>query len=506
MAYVEVGLDYWVEESRPLTVSLTDDFVVLASFPSKAYTPEPRGAEILLDIDDIQDVAVTTDSVTVLNLESSGNDFIDIAIADVETFTVDGYITNVEWRQRITDTAPYYWFPLDEGTGTTAYDASGNGRNGTFQGVPITFGTTDITSSYGTASLKAVTRGSWPAYDLVGPGAPLLKANVNGGFTSMCAVYIVANGSSDGVLNWYGVGPQWSHTTGFTVNIGPLAHSEANTVGRWYLYFWWYDETTNKAHGFVNGKTIQNSGVTIPSWPSGDSTILFLSNFDRVSQDQFQHVVHWDRLLTHEEMMGIVSVTSPGYFLNVTEEPIDSSDDLLDIDIPAAALTLTTVTSTPALEAEDDLLDFEIPDTIPNWVLAANDDLLDIELSATGMFFTTFVDIIADASDLLDFVTEDAILRRSTFPSGTLTTSTVTLTVVAATSPQRTTVLPALDPIVLTVMTRASISKKGTAVIPRIPESVSDTDPAQASGVIIKALMGVTVDMDTPTIIDGKPT
>jgi hypothetical protein len=334
------------------------------------------------------------------------------------------------------------------------------------------------------------------------------KASINGGFTSMVAVYIVANGSGDGLLNWYPSGPHWEHASSYWIYMGQgnvLQGQDTSSVGKWYLYFWWQDETLNKAYGFVNGKPITNSGVACV-FPASDSTSLFVSNYDRTSQDQIQHVAHWDRLLTHEEMMGIVApATYPAYFLPITEEPIESSSDLLDISIPAA--TLSTITSTQeAIASTVDLLDISFPDTIPNWVLSANDDLLDIELSATGMFFTIFVGIASSPNDLLDFVTANAILRRSVFPPSAGTLSTITLTVDAATSPVRTTVLPALDPIVLTVMTRASISKKGTAVIPRVPESVSDTDPSQATGVIIKALMGVTVDMDDPTIIDGKPT
>jgi len=501
---------------------------------SLAYTPQQRGSDVTHDFD-IPVATMSTATVGVLNLASSDN-LLDYSTASASAYLATTSITNLEWRNRIAATSPYVWYPLDEGTGTVAVDASGHGRNGTYQATSPgpEFLATAVTSSFGTNSLVAHTRGSWPGYDLVGAATPQKSASITDGVTYMIATYSVFSGTNNGKVEWYGSlggAGAWSHTSGNGSIIGTtLVVYDANTIGRWNLYFWWVSKATLTLHAFFNGKLISGSGIA-QTLSTQDSSMLTVSNYNNdLYKDRFQHIAFWDRLLTHAEMMDIVApAVAPTFFLDITKVYMTSTNSLLDMDIPAATLDLSAavqeapiastadlldidivatgyLTTHLALESADDLLDQQFADTVPTWLMTSSDDLLDIEASATGMILTVFLDIASTPNNLLDFSTADALLRRSVFPASS-TTSTITMSVAAAVGTlERSTPLLGFTPITLTVDTRSSITKRATLGIPRVPESVSDTDPSQATGLIVRALMGVSVDMDDPIIIDGKPT
>jgi hypothetical protein len=496
MAYVVVDLDHWTSFSSPPT-AVADDYIVSGAFANLAYTPDPRGGTAIIDVS-IPDPVLSTASVTPLMLVSN-NDFVDVSTATSTMHSAYTIMTEAEFKQKIVDMAPWLYWPLDEGSGTVATDASGNGRNGTIDLGVSSWIAPGVASSWGSNAIDVTT------INAVGVSITATIPNMTSsdGYTMIAAVKSTTLANFGPQIDFGGntnAGYAYGSTTGswsFGTSTSRVTGTSVLVANTWTLLVFYIREN-NYAQLFANGKPAAGATGATTAQPTSTGTALRLLYSTGGTSAGFQHVAFFDKQLTHEQIMSIAGADV------VTTTPL-ACVSTLDVDVSTGdpILTLTTVTSTPALTSDLDL-DIVFADPAICWQIASDMDV-DVSFAGVSVFWTIFVDLPSTSMDV-DISSADAILRRSVFPSGTPAFSSITLTTAAAVGTlTRTTLLLGFVPITMTVDTRSSITKRATLGIPRVPESVSDTDPSQATGLIVRALMGVSVDMNAPIIIDGKP-
>lgn len=126
---------------------------------------------------------------------------------------------------------------------------------------------------------------------------------------------------------------------------------------------------------------------------------------------------------------------------------------------------------------------------------------LDMEVSLDGFL----IKLLAILGEMDLSVELESSLRRG-WPASMVASNPALITLNATTGvPAPSTVL-VLEPLTISLDSAATLRKKvATIYTPPVPESVSTTDPSQATGNVVRALMGVAAVMDTPAITDGKP-
>lgn len=94
-----------------------------------------------------------------------------------------------------------------------------------------------------------------------------------------------------------------------------------------------------------------------------------------------------------------------------------------------------------------------------------------------------------------------ATVTAPSSPTGVITLVSVSITDASTVTP----IEP--SPMVTTVTTGITVNYRAPMYFPPAPESVSNTDPKQASGVLIRAMYGMVITPTrAPIIVDGKAT
>jgi hypothetical protein len=213
----------------------------------------------------IHDVAITnvTPSKTVVGQGYSMN--VNVTVANqgdfTETFNVTLYAQNQN-QTAINETGLVGYWKFDEGTGTTAYDSSGNNNHG-----ELTNGPTWVDGKYG----KALRFDGIDDYVEI-PDSPELRLNESKGLTIMLWFYRTSYPQYDNVLVSKQVYPGWVEYQLDLINTGNLefktwdgynnaviGSTSVPDANKWYHVAY----VMNNTHWdfYVNG-TLENSGTT----------------------------------------------------------------------------------------------------------------------------------------------------------------------------------------------------------------------------------------------------
>lgn len=493
---------------------------------------------------------------------------LDVNVNPVGTLTVaDRKISASSFKTLVSSYSPYVYWPLDEGTGTTATDASGNSRSGT-----ITAGTTWVTPggtrSYGATALERSTSGSGARW------TGTIPTSSSPGFTVVLCVYMptLADFGTQISVNT----TAWSGLTMHQASNGTLyagsnssnrvVLASAFTSGTWHCVAYRQDRTTGLSTVYIGGArrysathTLANAAGAFMDWANVGGTT------------QVQHVAFYNTVLSDAAMAEITGVyvvptvsvagsidanVGMSGTLSLTtsmagsiDVPIESSGALF-LEQPLAGeisdvidLTGTGTFTVPmAGEAVVDVsLEGSLSVGTPLIPLAIAGEVdTDVSLEAT-LFITSFVEFAGDldaevgldahltvpprvwvAGDLdipvdlygdsfeesfkagtLDAPVDlTATATITTYPS--VTNSTLLLTATTVTDPDIMLLLEPQYRLTEFFMT-VGLASQAPLPVPNVPESASDTDPATATGLVLRPLGGVIVDMDTPTIQNGLP-
>ncbi len=167
--------------------------------------------------------------------------------------------------QIMQDSPSFYW-PLNESSGTTALDVSGNARNGTYNGSPtlnqpgpaglvsVTFDAVDdfISSSYAGMSTSAVTLDCWTKPDTQVDAAATLVGRQSYYATAVTDFPIRIGVTSAGQFNaLFDSGNDFSQDT-------TLLDPTTATVGRWYYVAATFTQN-GTSYLYVNGVAVASA-------------------------------------------------------------------------------------------------------------------------------------------------------------------------------------------------------------------------------------------------------
>jgi len=486
MAYQVVDLQPVEVLSRPVT--FVDTPVIQLAIASDPTPAAPMGGGILNTVD----ISGTLSTATVIAIPLVGSIEADVQVNPGSAYAQYTLQSEALYRERIIATSPWMYWPIDEGSGTTLGDDSGNSRNGTVGGGPNWI-TTDSTSMGAKAlnipdATYAATNGS----------TMTLTTGYQGfGFVATFRTATLVNyGASFNLGAWTNFTFHCSNTGHIYIGHNASVRIAINslvTANTWTRLVY-SQSPTGKANLWINGRLVSNA--TLINTPSTNGTTVWLGNNTAGSSD-FQHVAVWNRELTWAEQR----LLAPADVIDVTPIALTGSIDA-DVSIPNSTLTAVTSIS----EAISGSMDIDVT-TDPVTITAnLSTEAIDIPVTmdaSAPMVFTTFVSISGSMD--VDVSMGNALLRRSRAAAQTNSTTPALLTLNATTGVPSTETVLSLNPIVLSFDTGATARKVGSITTPPVPESASTTDPETATGIVVRALMGVAAVMDDPTITDGKP-
>ena len=267
--------------------------------------------------------------------------------------------TYLEYRQAVIDTAPWIYWPLGEGSGGTAQDYSGNGRNGA---EPVAGNTAwGYQTSGGFGPRYAIVTGG-----LVGPTFTGTVPLLSGAFSVMgiyrppaLANYGPGIGSSAGWTGFVG----HSSSTGqgyFGTNISsrfsPTGFFAANTWTHWIFT----QETNGSSILYRNG--VQNGATTTLTRPTVNPSDWYIfSNSTGVAH--IQHMAVWNRVLTPAEALalGSASVTWTETLLagSISQSFLTSGDETnISRSVLASSSLSQPFTTSGVLNPKESSVDF----------------------------------------------------------------------------------------------------------------------------------------------------
>ena len=182
------------------------------------------------------------------------------------------------------------WWPLNEGTGSVAYDRSGQGNNGTWIGTPNSpSGTYYATGRMGSvagyfsdsgnsSTNHGLTIGTQPVYDFTGPFTISMWVNPASTYPETLAIRgkIESNGNNSGYdgywLDLYPSNPKLCLQADYGSKNACVAGTGVVGVGVWSLLTTVYDGTNMSL--YVNG-TLSAQAASAITPPAIDSSLLF---------------------------------------------------------------------------------------------------------------------------------------------------------------------------------------------------------------------------------------
>jgi hypothetical protein len=556
MAYVAVDTKV-TGFSSPLTLEV--DAPIQIALRNRTNDPLPRGGQAVLPVvleSTATTVVITFASIagsldTVITLQASTltvrtakplSGEVNVVVAPQATASSwDTRMYGTEYKEYVQSLSPWLYWPLDEGTGTTAVDASGNGRNGTLMAA-AGWTTTDDTSM----GPKAVTTGAnnvdginWTGTVPLTPGFTgntamytwKVPAWVNYGpnidMTAAWNALQVHITSSGAIWAGYSIGSRLETATGIVpINTWTTVVVRTTAAGRMTL--------------FMNGRAIaQNVSAALPS---ANGSWFFIHN-STTGSSTFQNVAYWNTALTDDQMMRLSGAnwvsTTPialsgsvaidlglsGTLGEATVSDLALSGDL-DVDVdPLATLLLTY-----SIEGSVDV-DVTAESTLDVYELRSLEGSTDVDVDLSGTLLKTYLiegstDVDIDASASMDIwlllfgstdidvdlsaVTTINLIVPAPYGMSVLSISAATSFVEAVTL-----ILP--NPITAYFDADVDLGYRSPVVIPPAPvpvindqpvgspEIAEEADPEVNTYITIRPLWGVIVDMDAPTIEDGKP-
>jgi hypothetical protein len=479
---------YSLSRSRT-PASLSPIFV--SSRDSLAYTPARTTTNIAIS-DEINSAALTTASVTPLPISSDLSADVTCSATLTKTQT---NVTAEQFKNRIIATAPWAYYPMDDGAGTTVADASGNARNATLNATLATWQAETATNCWGPYSvLKNTTIGNGVVYT----GTVPLQSSTQG-YSMLACINIsqyqttghhVAIGQLDFTDN---ISPDFR----FTVNSNVIS-SRTGVAATWYKVLVTHAENNTAMMYSINAANALVITKASVAQPTVDAGTIIVSASGITGTLATQNVAFWDHVLTHQEVMDILmgDVVTTG--LIDLAGSMDVEADVIEGSLSAALVGYTELDlGTSSLDVDVSIAD------APLYTLISGTMDVDVTLDSGALFMTIFVAI--SSTDLsVDVLTNDPLLRKATVVD--LATALSILTLNSATSAGSPSYITVSQNAIYTLRAAVRTSYRPPMSIPiQVTTPVSDTDPAQAVGLVIKAMMGVAVDMNDPIIVDGRP-
>jgi hypothetical protein len=474
------------------------------SIPPIYYAPRASSATTKVGItsnvtvrDTVDSSALTTASVTPIPLSSAADTVVDVDIIAATLIKTQTNITATQQKERIVATTPWVYYPMDDGAGTTVTDASGNGRNATLNATMATWQAETATSTWGDYSVvKNTTIGDGVTFT---GSIPLMTSTQ--GYSFMACVNITSYFTNFHriVVGQLVMADSITPTLVATINGNGLGARSA-AASTWYKMLFTHDESGNwRNYSISAANSIAITAGASIGQPTADPSSLIINANGSSGTMSVQHVAFWDRVLTHQEIVDIVmgDVVTTGLIDLVGSMTVeaDSISGSLSADLVGyIPLDLGTATMDVEVSTAD----------APLYTLISGAMDMDVTLASDPIFLTTFVAISSTTDMLVDVQTNTPVLRKSTPLTSATALSVLTLNSGAVTG--LTSYIAAPANAVYTLRSFVRTSYRPPMSIPRqVTEPVSDTDPAQATGIVIRAMMGVAVDMDNPIIVDGKP-
>ena len=233
--------------------------------------------------------------------QSPGHYEIDINYEDFGTETTEYALVSASgcgappadaYAQTVLSDSPLVYYPLDEQSGTTMCDASGNGNDGTYASSGVGYG---VSGPLASDSSETAVSGDGSASDLLGAGPGLSGLSGNQSFTlegwfratttTNEIVVALSGGSIAGMAVWS------SHTScgqGSNPNGSALALDEHGTSncwdstsdgvnlfdGDWHYLAIVYDSSSDTMTGYVDGASLGSETAALSSFGWSSPTVL----------------------------------------------------------------------------------------------------------------------------------------------------------------------------------------------------------------------------------------
>jgi hypothetical protein len=433
--------------------------------------------------------------------------------------------TLTEFKNRIVELAPWGYWPVEEGSGTTVADISGNGRNATLTGG--SWVTETLSTSYGLQSVVFDNAIGNIRYTGTVPVAT--PATSGSGFTFMV---ISKNGVSTSATFEHGTnsGDAFRASGGATAYLyaGGTATTDRLTLVKptlnvYSIQFYRFKTSDNSLTQFVAGQQVATRAVYTFS---ADGTYMGVGNTNATYDVAYQHFAYWDTALTDEQIaeLGAVYLYEPVYLgLGGSISADVGLDADLTIGVPFAGEIIEETDLTGTISTEHPLggaIDVEVglAQTAAAPVVLAGTMDIDVSGEAT-LYITTFLALSGDLDIAFDLYGDsfEESFRAGTMdvPLGLDGSVTITTYVDPASALISLTGSTGADPSIylilepFTVMesfsARVTLGYMAPLLVPNVPESASVTNPATATGLVLRPMSGIIVDMATPTIEDGFP-